>query len=216
MQSTFKPLLDSFLIFSPDSPFLVCIVLHTLGIHIHVTWIGTACSGLRRLLNHPLCTVCLFFACLAPISFRSLSFFPPPTLASSSTTLLLFHPFPNRCRRSCVSSSLLSFHCKPLFPLYQLFSRCRAPLVSVVVVVVVVATSVTRPDFALLSKTEEPSLLVSLFLCWRKPRQPIQELSDNLSMYSSCVRDFEHHLPPKLQPFRFALKPCSFHSKSCG
>ncbi|KAL3416377.1 hypothetical protein V8F44DRAFT_630542 [Aspergillus fumigatus] len=58
-------------------------------------------------------------------------------------------------------------------------------------------------------------------ICWflsQLPEKATQrkESVANLSMYSSCVRDFEHHLPLKLQQFRSELKPCSIHSKSCG
>lgn len=83
-----------------------------------------------------------------------------------------------------------------------------------------VIESVTEKSDSLSSITEKA-------ICWfsssyqRKPpktHRPPQrkELFDNLSMYSSCVRNFEYHLPHKLQTFRYVPKPCSFHSKSCG
>ncbi|PYI05058.1 hypothetical protein BO78DRAFT_153290 [Aspergillus sclerotiicarbonarius CBS 121057] len=133
-------------------------------------------------------------------TFFCLGFFFALSLFPSFFSSFLFHPLPThpplRLFHLHFISLITLLRLQPIL-CQALTSACWFP---------------SRFVHALATLKNHP--LVSLSTCQRKPLKT--ESVENLSMYSSCVRDLDHHLPLKLQSFRFTSKPCSIHSKSCG
>lgn len=157
--------------------------------------------------------------CLALVFLRFASLLLPHSLTQLSTHLIhphllhhLIHPAFDAVLSSNYTLQLLNVS----EFISSRFDREKATLVSFLI-----RSLANRPppqslgsDFTCLSLSRRT-------ICWflsQLPEKATQrkESVANLSMYSSCVRDFEHHLPLKLQQFRSELKPCSIHSKSCG